>query len=304
MLHDRIESVKRPPSNLEHDRARDSQRISDVQQSVLKIEGMLREILAAQGRFESQFCQPPQRTVFDVGVNHGEDSRFYLDKGFIVVGIEANPIIAEELKSGFAADIAEGRFVLLNIGIWSDEGTLPFYRNLANDHWSSFDKNYGCRDGTPYEEIGVPCITPEQLFARYGIPYYLKIDVEGADRIILQHLAGRADLPIYISVEEYGFAAIDDLNKVGYRYFKIRPQRRKNDFALPYPAKEGLFVDRTFTGRDSGPFGRELGGRWMDYTTARKWFIENIRTENGTYIGPSDEWYDVHATTELAPSST
>jgi len=123
--------------------------------------------------------------IYDIGVNSGEDSRFYLEKGFSVVGVEANPLIAAELRETFSKEILEGRYILEESGIWSHAKYLTFYRNLDNDHWSSFDPGYGCRNGTAYEEIEIKCITALELFEMYGMPRYLKIDVEGADRYIV-----------------------------------------------------------------------------------------------------------------------
>ena len=49
--------------------------------------------------------------IFDVGCNDGQDSDFYLKKGFRVVAVEANPALCEGLRRRFAQEIAEGRFI-------------------------------------------------------------------------------------------------------------------------------------------------------------------------------------------------
>lgn len=233
--------------------------------------------------------------IFDIGVNLGEDSRFYLDKGFSVVGVEANPLIATELRTKFSDEIQDGRFILEECGIWSHSKSLPFFRNLDNDHWSSFDPNYGCRNGSAFEEMEIKCITSIELFKVYGIPRYLKIDVEGADKYIVADLASLEQLPTYVSVEEYGFMAIDDLHKAGYNHFYFSPQRDKKWAVPPMPPKEGQYFNKVFNGYDSGLFGEELPGEWMEYDRAVKYFIENIRNREHEYIGAEHEWYDIHA---------
>jgi len=233
--------------------------------------------------------------IYDIGVNSGEDSRFYLEKGFSVVGVEANPLIAAELRETFSKEILEGRYILEECGIWSHAKYLTFYRNLDNDHWSSFDPGYGCRNGTAYEEIEIKCITALELFEMYGMPRYLKIDVEGADRYIVSNLKSLEVLPVYVSVEEYGVDSIDELNKSGYKQFYFASQRDKKWAIPPNPAKEGTYFNKVFDGYDSGLFGSELPGEWMDYATARDHFIRNIRNENHEYVGPDHEWYDIHA---------
>lgn len=233
--------------------------------------------------------------IFDLGVNKGEDSAFYLDKGFFVVGVEANPVLADMLAQRFYSEIASGRYTLLNIGIWSDASTLTFYRNLDNDHWSSFDPAYGCRDGTRFDTVSVPTLPIEALFAAHGVPRYLKIDIEGADKLVLAALQSAAERPTFVSVEEYGVAAIDDLHAAGYRFFQTVPQSRKTWAVPPDPPREGHLVKKKFNGKDSGLFGEELPDAWLDYAAARAHFIENIREEDHTYVGRPGEWFDVHA---------
>lgn len=123
----------------------------------------------------------------------------------------------------------------------------------------------------------------------------MKIDVEGADRHILSALApGRK--PSFISVEEYGVECIDQMYKLGYSHFNIVPQNNKSAQIPPNPPAEGKYAPRVFSGVDSGLFGKELPGQWMPYSEARTYFITNIRAEDRTWRGGSNEWYDVHGT--------
>jgi FkbM family methyltransferase len=238
-------------------------------------------------------------TIFDLGLNDGADASFYLDKGFRVVAVEANPLLYSAAREKLAPQIKSGALWLLNVGIWSERKTLPFYVNKANDHWSSFDPAYGCRDGTSYDIIEVPCITIEDLlcdFSRFSVPYYMKIDIEGADRIVLEGLRPLMHRPEWISVEEYGVAAIDDLHALGYRNFAIVPQRTKTVAFSPEPAREGCYTPRAFDGTQSGVFGREIGDLWRDYADCREVFTRTIRREDYSYVGPAEEWFDIHAT--------
>jgi FkbM family methyltransferase len=224
--------------------------------------------------------------IYDFGVNHGRDTEFYLLKGFRVVGIEANPSIFMDLTKRFSCFIDSAQLVLLNVGVWHEASVLDFYVNLDNDHWSSFDKAYGCRDGSRFEIIDVRCCTSNELIRRFGVPYYMKIDVEGADKHILSQLKDEPDLPSFISVEEFGVASIDLLHEIGYQKFKVIQQRDKTEVVPPNPPAEGSFVPRTFGGTDSGLFGKELPGEWMSYSEARKYFTTNIRKEDFEFVGP------------------
>lgn len=239
--------------------------------------------------------------IFDLGVNAGQDTEFYLRKGFKVVGVEANPFLYNKAKKDLEPYINDRQLTLLNIGVWSERSTLKFYSNLDNDHWSSFDPSYGCRNGTRFEIVEIECIRIIDLLEEFGVPHYMKIDVEGADKHIISDLGNVSQLPKFISVEEYGVNCVDDLSRLGYSGFKIVPQRDKSLIIPPNPAREGKFVERHFDCRDSGLFGKELPGNWRDYDQARKYFVENIRDEEYTYMGPEYEWYDVHARLSTAP---
>jgi FkbM family methyltransferase len=233
--------------------------------------------------------------IFDLGANHGEDTEFYLDKGFRVVAVEANPVLFAQLSGRFASAMARGQLVLLNVGIWSEARTLPFYVNEENDHWSSFDPAYGARDGTRHQILEIPCLTAPELLRRFGVPRYMKIDIEGADRLVLAQMGGLSPLPRYVSIEEYGVGSIHDLAALGYARFQIVPQRDKSWAVPPDPPREGRLIRRQFNGTDSGLFGAELPGAWLDLRTALAVFTSSVRRPDGTYVGPPDEWFDVHA---------
>ncbi|MFY8165267.1 MAG: hypothetical protein ACOVJ8_01665, partial [Sediminibacterium sp.] len=67
----------------------------------------------------------------------GEDTRFYLNSGYDVIAIEANPFLVEEAKINFSKEINSGRLTILNIGISNEEKIIPFYINHRLTEWSS-----------------------------------------------------------------------------------------------------------------------------------------------------------------------
>ena len=234
--------------------------------------------------------------IYDLGVNHGEDTGFYLKKGFKVVGVEANPIIFARLYKEFEQEIANGQLILLNIGITAAAGIATFYVNEHNDHWSSFVESYGTRNGTKFHTEQIDCKTIGWLLQQYGLPRYLKIDIEGMDRAVLQQLTDTSGRPEFISVEEYGVNAIDDLHALGYNAYKLIPQRDKSQTKPPNPPREGKYFEKSFSSKDTGLFGNELPGEWTEYADFRSYFVNNIRREDYSYIGPQYEWYDIHCT--------
>ncbi|RPJ37014.1 MAG: hypothetical protein EHM27_14275 [Deltaproteobacteria bacterium] len=51
--------------------------------------------------------------------------------------------------------------------------------------WSSLIREIGARGGQ-YHEIWVDVVRLDTLFEKYGIPYYLKIDIEGMDNVAVE----------------------------------------------------------------------------------------------------------------------
>lgn len=136
-----------------------------------------------------------QQLIFDIGFFKGEDTAYYLKKGYKVVAVDANPLLVEEGKKKFSDYITSGQLTLLNIGMSHSQGILPFYVNGKNLQWSSFDLEIGSRNNTSYKIIDVPTNSVQWLIEQYGMPYYIKIDIEGYDKYVIQGL-GR-DLPRY-----------------------------------------------------------------------------------------------------------
>lgn len=207
-------------------------------------------------------CMSPD-LIFDVGMNNGADTEFYLRKGYRVVAIEANPALCEKVIGANSEAIASGRLRVLNVGVANEAATLNFYVNHISDDWSSFDPGYGKRQDK-YEVIQVQCQTFSSILDKIGeIPYYLKIDIEGYDDLCLDALVGRADLPKYISVESGVRDFPSRMHSLGYNRFKLISQVWHNFLPLPHPAREGRYVNQAMTGLHSGPFGDETYGPWI-----------------------------------------
>ena len=95
--------------------------------------------------------------IYDVGMHEGQDTIFYLKKGFKVVAIEANPVLCDKATQNkeFQAYIKTGQLVVLNMGIASIEGNMDFYINTTHTEWSSFNKDISERAGDICEKINV-----------------------------------------------------------------------------------------------------------------------------------------------------
>ncbi len=270
------------------------------------------------------------KTVFDIGLHNGDDAAYYLHLGHRVIGVEANPLLAQQCSDRFRKEIEAGTMVVKNIGVLECPGTFTFHRNLKDNGWSSFQPDKTGKPG-PWEEVPVECWTLARLIEEYGSAHFIKIDIEGVD---LQAIATLSPdkAPNYISLEiGHEDPILERLIELGYTGFKLvdgesyRPAApifdheigwrllRKAGRTLPFirsaicalpqplrmrsewnpPGKHGQ--DRwKFGSYNSGPFGEEAAGQWMPPQQALKRF----REIGNAYRRAGKEqlfWWDVHA---------
>ncbi len=230
--------------------------------------------------------------IFDIGMHTGVDTEFYLKKGFRVVAIEANPTLVSAAEIKFESAKDQGRLYIESVGIFNSEINLNFYVNEDCDEWSSFTEHLGTRQNTKFRMIDVPCKPLNYFIEKHGMPYYIKIDVEGVDAMVVRDLSRLQGRPKFISVEDGGIDTLIALYESGVRQFKFINQLAIRDFILPNPALEGeMYVEHRFGIASSGPFGSELPGEWLGPEDAFKFYLDNVRPPNSP---PIDGWWDIH----------
>ena len=170
--------------------------------------------------------------IYDIGMNNGDDTAYYLYKGYHVVAIEADPILVKQAKKRFANEIANNKLVILNVGVCDKYGTKKFYVNNSKNEWSSFNFEFAKKTKSKHDviditEIDVECVKMKEIYEEYGIPFYLKTDIEGCDIFCLEDL-NMNDLPEYVSVEAHSLKLLCVLSSLGYNSFKIIDQSNHN----------------------------------------------------------------------------
>jgi FkbM family methyltransferase len=208
--------------------------------------------------------------IYDVGAHRGEDSDFYLKLGYRVLAIEANPILCEHLKQRFSKEINDGTFTLLDKAIGDSEGTVTFYMNQKNSVWGIADPAWARRNkglGADSEEIKVQSVRFRDVVNQYGCPFYLKVDVEGADMLCVKSLEDINCRPKYISIESSKtswsdlLAEFDTFERLGYAKFKVIDQNaHKNG---KFKGCHGQLIRYAFEDGSTGPFGHFLDGIWL-----------------------------------------
>ena len=228
--------------------------------------------------------------VFDLGMNNGDDTDYYLKLGHKVVALEANPALCYKATARFTEAIAQGRLTIVNAAIWEFSGETDFLVNLDNDHWSSIDPGWAGRDDSECQPITVACVTLADLFARHGVPLYCKIDVEGVDHIVLDQLAKAPVRPRFVSVEDcrFGFDYMATLAACGYDGFKLLDQSTVAGRTDPA-------TGHVFPAGSSGPLGPDIAGDWLPYPAMLDHYATTVRDRAGNRLAPRTQWWDIHA---------
>jgi FkbM family methyltransferase len=166
--------------------------------------------------------------VFDVGANVGNRTELFLGLGARVVAFEPQPPCAEQLASQFSA---EERFTLVQAALGSTPGTTQLHLAAAHVLASTNAEfmaattasgRFTSEDRWTGEQIDVPVSTLDAAIAQFGLPAFVKVDVEGAEPEVLGGLT--QSLPA-ISFEfarevlNHVSACLDRLEKLGsYRF--------------------------------------------------------------------------------------
>jgi len=248
------------------------------------------------------------KMIFDIGMYDGADTDYYLSCGCRVIAVEANPQLVESAERKFQAEITSGQLTCVNAAI-SPNGEAVELILSGSDMGSSSLFSEKVVHKRPIGAITVSGVTLHQLFELYGIPDYLKVDIEGADRFCVLALTAET-CPTFLSFEMGD--DVDELlshaERVGYDCFKIINQTTFRELAnqrclydrvthrlMRYMGyRDPRFVRRAerffLTGHSAGPVPWRSDGSWWSGNATR----ERLREAKASNI--LSGWYDIHAT--------
>jgi FkbM family methyltransferase len=236
--------------------------------------------------------------IYDVGMHQGKDTAFYLRKGFRVVAVEASPSHVDAAQKLFQQEITEQKLTIVPAAVSPQEGRVSFFINLDKDDWGTTSPDFAARNeqlGTRSQMVEVDAVRMETILSQHGVPYYMKIDIEGADTLCLKSLHQFSERPKFVSIEidlasfAEGFDSIVQLWTLGYRDFKLVNQSLNKHMQCPNPPREGKFVSAKFDAHTSGPFGEETPGDWLDIEGVLSRYQHVIRQQR--LFGASGKYY-------------
>ncbi len=226
-----------------------------------------------------------KKVIYDFGANNGDDITYYLLKSDLVIAVEANPVLCSEIKNRFKEQIFNGKLIVENCIATAGKSLekVAFYLHKTNHVLSQFPKP---ENTDQFKEEFLPSKNIIELIRKHGNPYYIKIDLENYDNIILGELFINDVMPPYISAEAHSidiFASLVALGKYNsfklvdgasvvtkYREHAIQTNDGNAKYSFPY--------------HSAGPFGSDISGHWM---TSKNLFLTLAIAGLG--------WKDIHA---------
>jgi FkbM family methyltransferase len=170
--------------------------------------------------FYSSFLAPNKKHVaFDIGANKGNKVKAFLKMGYQVIALEPEKKSIETLQFRYSKN---KRVTIVAKGVSDKEGTMELHitdarsgLNTFSDKWikslSNKNENRWNRSDKFKDSYEVSLTTVDSLMDEYGVPYFIKIDVEGFE---LNVIKGIKRLPNYLSFELNLPEFIDEANEI------------------------------------------------------------------------------------------
>ena len=141
--------------------------------------------------------------VFDIGANRGNYTRLLVDMGAKVIAVEPNVKLYKKLVRRFIYDFDDVEVVWAAASDVEDKYRVLYscedhgLSSLSPEYIESVDKVIFPKYTWNKEQI-VPTITLHQLMGKYGVPAFIKMDIEGHEKVALQAMNTASK---FISVE-------------------------------------------------------------------------------------------------------
>ena len=171
--------------------------------------------------------------IFDIGYNKGEFTTASFDKfgdDTVIVAVEPNPALA-------SIHIDKENFTLIKKAVSSEVGEVSFYAAPFDNGCSTTSQEFmeasrfavGSKNLPPKAVVWTPAstiqsTTLDQLIEEYGVPEYIKIDVEGGELDILKGLTQKTPEVFFEWHEEMPdvlYGCIEHLRELGYTQFGV-----------------------------------------------------------------------------------
>ena len=207
-----------------------------------------------------------KKIIYDFGANNGDNIPYYLLKSDLVIAVEANPELCNLIKHRFNKEIEDRKLIVENCILISkiSSPTNKFYLHKERHLLSQFPKPEP-ESLYKFNEVTIISKNVIEIIKKYGEPYYIKIDLENYDHIILKEIFINNIKPKYISAESTFIDIYCLMFLLGeYKSFKLV---NGDNVQFVYEKK----TIETFNGKEeysfphnsAGPFGNDIKGPWI-----------------------------------------
>jgi FkbM family methyltransferase len=173
--------------------------------------------------------------AFDIGANIGVYSEVLQSIGARVIAVEPNPECAEQIRWTTSRDFV----IVVQAGVGDRVGTGKLFVNKTNVLSSMSVDQVESTTVSPWKnEIEVQVVTIDSLVEQFGVPRFIKLDVEGFE---VAALSGMSRQPEFLSFEYHW----DNFAKVEACLQKLSPDSQF-DYVIDEPFKLEInrWVDR------------------------------------------------------------
>lgn len=128
--------------------------------------------------------------VFDVGANIGDKAAVFASLGARIVAIEPQKPCIAHLKNRFKNNDS---IIIIETALGSSEGTADLYIceevptiSTISEKWIEKGRFSNCHSWNQKDSI--PITTLDNIISQFGVPKYIKIDVEGYEKEVIKGL--------------------------------------------------------------------------------------------------------------------
>jgi len=193
--------------------------------------------------------------IFDIGANVGNYAKENYNASTKIICVEASPKTFLKLKENTKEN---ENIILENFAVSNSKDSHITFYECSTDTLSTLDLNWLQSDKSRFgnlpksvQQIRVPCISIDSLITKYGVPDLLKVDVEGAEDIVLQSLTTKVPVLCFEWASEWRTVTNNCMNhlvSLGYKSFDIQLEDkytyRPSNFLFG-PDDVRFFIDST-----------------------------------------------------------
>ena len=125
--------------------------------------------------------------MFDIGASIGGVTDHFVEEGYRVVAIEPLEFLCDEIESRYKG--REELVSVINAVVHNKKGQVDFYTIEGNDTLSTLSEDWKIKSRFGLEKskrtwptvLQVDCVGIDDLIEKYGVPDFIKIDVEGSE---------------------------------------------------------------------------------------------------------------------------